>query len=377
MSTKTRGQILYVYSGKAAPQGAGLDLVARRQMKALTEGGYSVTFVSRGSYKHPNVRNISLPLTPANLGSMLSAKYYYNLQHRFFSQLGALVLGSSKFNAVVGWQGSSRTLFKAASARGVPSMLNCPGVCADSASDICYPQLKLRTWPIPDVCYFRDEYTLASTLLTASEQARETFARAGFPEKKVVNIQRGADLSRYRSVPREAGPFRAVFFGRVCDRKGIFQTIEAWEKAALPEAELWIIGAVDRSIEDELKLKLPKNAVLFGHRNDAEVLLPQCHVQVLPTAMEGMAKTLVEGAACGCVSLVTKESGLPVIEGKTGFVIERAHTDLISQILKRLASDRHALGKMHEDAASFVKQHLSWESFSQKFLSAVEAVSRR
>ena len=89
--------------------------------------------------------------------------------------------------------------------------------------------------------------------------------------------------------------------------------------------------------------------------------------------MEGMAKTLVEGAACGCVSLVTRESGFPVLEGKTGFYIERSDTDLIARILKRLASDRSALGKMHEDAADFVKHNLSWECFSEKFLIEVES----
>lgn len=367
-----KGRILYVYSGKAKATSAGLDLVVRQQLKALTDAGYQVTFVSRGRYDHPNVRNFSLPLTPANLVSMLPAPYYYNLQHRFFSSLGASVARCSKFDAVIGWQGSSRTLFRSAAALNIPCLLNCPVVCAQK--DISQPTAASRAlnWPVPDIAYLSDEYNTASVLLTASEQARESFSHAGYNQAKIVNIQRGADLARFQQLPNPEHPFKAVFFGRVCNRKGIFQTLEAWEKAALPNSELWIIGFVDREIERELHLKLPKNARLFGHRNDAENLLPQCHVQILPTAAEGMAKTLVEGAACGCVSIVTKESGFPVIEGKTGFLVERSNTDEMARLLKLLAADRNALKTMRQHASEFVRSHLSWDCFASKFVSAVE-----
>ena len=367
-------RILYVYSGKALPQNSGLDLVVRQQLKALTTAGYQVTFVSRGKYDHPSVLNFSLPLTPANLGSMLGAKYYYNLQHRFFSFLGASVLRQSRHDALICWQGASRSLLKTAAALRVPSLLNIPAMFPQDGSGLSKARFKLLSWLVPDISYRIEEYNLTSALLTASEQSRQSFVQAGYSESKVINIQRGADLTRFKSQPRPDRPFRVAFFGRVCDRKGIFQTLDAWEKAALPNSELWIIGAVDGAVKDELLLKMPANARLFGHRNDAELLLPQCDVQILPTAFEGMAKTLVEGAACGCVSLVTRESGFPVVEGKTGFFIERSDTDTIARRLKDLEGDRDLLKAMHQQSSDFVKQNLSWERFSERFLEAVGAV---
>jgi glycosyltransferase involved in cell wall biosynthesis len=370
--SESQKRILYVYSGKADPKNAGLDLVARRQMQALTDSGYRITFVSRGRFNHSGVKNISLPLTPANLGSMLPAKYYYNLQHRFFSSLGALVLQNSKFDAVVGWQGSSNSLFRSATQLNVPSLLNCPGICDEQSPFSRSKQSEVFQWPVPDALYYSREYTLASTLLVASEEARQSFIKSGYVESKVINIQRGADITRFRSYPRKEGPFRAVFFGRVCNRKGIFQTLEAWKKAAVPNSELWIIGAVDRSIEKRLLTQLPSNARLFGHRDDAETLLPQCHVQILPTALEGMAKTLVEGAACGCISLVTKESGFPVLHGKTGFLIDRSNTDSIAVTLTGLAANQRNLTEMHHKSSEFVRQNFTWELFSNRFVNAVE-----
>ena len=88
-----RPRILYVYSGKAHPARAGVDYVTRQQLKALTDAGYAVTFVSRGKYEHENVENVCLPFTPANLLSFLPARYYYSLQDHFFLNLAHQLSG--------------------------------------------------------------------------------------------------------------------------------------------------------------------------------------------------------------------------------------------------------------------------------------------
>jgi ADP-heptose:LPS heptosyltransferase/glycosyltransferase involved in cell wall biosynthesis len=369
--TARRPRILYVYSGKAKETNQGLDLVVRQQLKALTDANYEVTFVSRGKFVHPLVHNFSMPFTPANLFSYLRARYYYNLQHRFFAWLGSLMVIQTQFDAVIGWEGTGAKLFKQARSKQIPCLLNCPVVCTIPNQT---PETHLpasSTWPLQSAIQIHQEYQLATKLLTASEIARSTFLEAGFQPDKVVNIQRGADINRFAPAPKKRRPYRAVFFGRVCPRKGIFQVIEAWNKAALPESELWIIGSIEKEIESELRTKLPSNARLFGHRNDPETLLPQCHVQILPSALEGMAKTLIEGAACGCVSLVTRETGFPLSEGKTGYYIERNDTDEIAKRLTFLASADCNLDEMAKESAAFVQSMLNWGQFRQRFLETV------
>lgn len=374
-----RHRILYVYSGKAHPLNAGLDFVALQQLKALTVAGYMVTFVSRGRYEHQNVENLCLPFTPANLLSFLPAKYYYSLQHRFFSELGASVLRHNYFDAVIGWEGGSKTLFQAARLRKVPCLLNCPMIHTRIYGSGEFAGK--HRWPALPASDLVEEYNLATLLMTASECATKSFVESGIAENKIINITRGADIARFSRPVREdesvgKRPFRAVFYGRVGNRKGILQTLKAWKKAALPDAELWILGAMDREVQKAFDSHLSSNVQYFGYVRNAEKLLPQCHVQILPTEAEGMAKTLIEGASCGCVTLTTKESGFPIIEGKTGFYIERENIEMIASNLKFLASENCDLERMREASSEFVHRNLTWNHFSEKFLCAVNRVIR-
>ncbi len=369
-----RPRILYVYSGKAHPARAGLDYVTRQQLKALTDAGYAVTFVSRGKYEHENVDNVCLPFTPANLLFFLPAQYYCSLHDRFFSQLGASVVRQNQFDVIIGWEGGSKALFDAGRSRNIPCLLNCPMIHANARRSRA-PENE-HAWPfitLPDVV---SEYHAANLLMTASECAAKSFIESGVAESKIVNITRGADTARFsrlagKSESGEDRRFRAVFYGRACSRKGIIQTLKAWRSAALLNAELWIIGAIDRQIEPEFHANLSSNVKCFGYVKDAETLLPQCHVQILPTEAEGMAKTLIEGASCGCVSLTTRESGFPVIESRTGFYIERENIEMIAANLRFLASETCDLEMMREASSEFVQKNLTWTHFSEKFLSAV------
>ncbi|MEI8343216.1 MAG: hypothetical protein WCH43_16965, partial [Verrucomicrobiota bacterium] len=117
-------RILYVYTGKVKPTASGLDLVVRQQVLALAEAGHRVWFLSRGRIKHPNIRNIFIPITPATLYS--ASIHYYNAQNRFFSQVGAWIVSRVKFDAVISWTRQSRNLFRTANRRGIPCFLNCP-----------------------------------------------------------------------------------------------------------------------------------------------------------------------------------------------------------------------------------------------------------
>ena len=361
-------KILFVYSGKA--RGGGLDLVVRQELQALVEAGHCVDFLARGSYKKPGIRNLTLRWTPANLISSLPSEYYYNAQHRFFSQLGAVLVRLGNYDMVIGWVRQSRNLFRAADKAGVYRVLNCTNWHFN------YPLGKgievKRPWPLYKRSDREEEFQRADLLLTASEFARDTFLLNKYEEEKVVSIGRGADLSSF-SMPddRPERPFRVVFLGRVCERKGIFQLLEAWQKAALSSAELWVVGSIPKEIEKNLRSSADSTVTFWGHHDQPEKYLKQCHVQILPSRNEGMAKSLVEGAACGLVTLATRETGFPIQEGVTGFEIKRNDTDAIAIRLRELAENPQQCRNMGRSASDYVKNNLTWEMFHSRFIAAI------
>ena len=356
-------KILYVYSGKA--RSGGLDLVVRQELQALVGAGNSIDFFARGSYKAPEIRNLTLRYTPANLISSLPARYYYSAQNRFFSQLGSLLLRLGDYDLVIGWSTQARNLFRAANKAGVLCVLNCPN--RHFNSPLRNTSQENYLWPAYREHDLEEEFQRADLLLTASESARKTFLINGY--EQVASIGRGADLSRF-SIPdeRQETPFRVIFLGRVCERKGIFQLLEAWKKALLSNAELWIVGSIPKEIENSVRHSADSTVTFWGHQAHPEKLLTQCHVQILPSCDEGMAKSLVEGAACGLATLATRESGFPIQDGVTGYTINRDDTQDIAARLHELATNRQLCKKMGESGAEYVQNHLTWEKFRSRFM---------
>lgn len=363
-----RQTVLYVYSGKVRAGAGGLDLVVRQQLQALVESGYRVVFVSRGRYEHPAVRNICMPLTPAHLLSSLPSRYYYNAQNRFFAWLGSWLLRTNHVDLVVGWLQQSRLLFRAANEHGIPCFLNCTVSYYRSRKN---PVLPHHPWPYTNMEYFEEEYRRATLLLAPSEFTRDSFVNCGFSAERVVSIGRGADVSRFIPSERPAKPFRLVFFGLVCDRKGILQALNAWRHARILGGEFWIVGHVAKELKEQLKGDLPDGVIFKGFSREPEQLLKQCHVQILPTLFEGMAKSLVEGAACGLVSITTRESGFPVVDGETGYYCMRDDEKGMAERIRFLAHDHEAWRRMSENATNYVRANLTWAMFRNRFTAAL------
>ncbi len=361
-------KVLYVYSGKAKK--SGLDLVVRQELQALAEAGHQIDFLARGGFAHPAVNNITLPITPAHLISFLSSKHYYNAQNRFFSQMGAWLLRLRRYDAVVSWTRQSRNLFRAANRRKVFSVINAPGWHFN------YPLgegvWEERPWPSYKQHDLQEEFERADLILATSDFATRTFTANNFAPAKLATIFRGADLSHYAVDPARPGtPFRAVFLGRVSERKGIQTILDGWQQANLADAELWIVGSVPKELKS-LTGGTPPSVRFLGHQDDPAPLLRQCHVQILASRKEGMAKSLIEGAACGLATLATAETGFPMRDGETGYAFGVGDAGQLAQHLRELHADPEKTRAMGLAGAEFVHRQLSWPQFRQRLVDELE-----
>ena len=80
----------------------------------------------------------------------------------------------------------------------------------------------------------------------------------------------------------------------------------------------------------------------------------------------------MEGAACGLVTITTRESGFPVIEGETGYFVEREDTDGMAALIRRLASDPDTRQAMAAKSRAYVERNLTWPMFRRRFASALQ-----
>lgn len=356
-------KVLYVYDGKMGQH--GIDAVARRQLNAL--GDCSIDLVARGDAGFDHVRAHGSRFTCANLISWLPRSFYYPAQKRLISRRGVRLLAQRPYQYVISWPQRALASFKAAHARGIPCFLN---------HDTMHYSRAIRAdrrlfWPQYRRHELEAEYDLATKILVPSDYSLETFLKAGIEPEKLVVIGRGVDTALFQPAPADPHrPFRLLFCGRVSERKGIRQIVEAWNAAALKNAELLIIGVVDKDVEDLFQNPAP-NLRLCGFQANPVPLMQSCDAQIMLSRHEGMAKSLLEGASCGLATLATEHCGFPLQEGVNGFSMARTETERTVEAIRSLYADRERCRQMGMAGRVLIEANYSWESFSRRFRSAL------
>jgi glycosyltransferase involved in cell wall biosynthesis len=175
-------------------------------------------------------------------------------------------------------------------------------------------------------CRLRRHLNRASAIhLTATAEC-EAVARLGLLAPVVIEPL-GVDLAEFDPLP-EAGSFRqrhpelagrpcVLFFGRVCEKKGVHLLIEAMARVADKEALLVIAGPAEpeyRARLDEMITRhcLGARVVFVGmlHGKQRVAALVDCTLFVLPSRQENFGVAVVEAMAAGCPVILSHEVAL-------------------------------------------------------------------
>jgi len=371
METEPRKRrCLYVTSSKLT--GRGIDEVVLRQLDALVRSGWEVDLVSRSRTAIPGVHPLCGRWNPASFFSWLPSRLYYALQKRAASAIAARHLPKREYDLVISWSKQARRVFQTARLRDIPCVLNCGNQHAAAFHD---PARKTR-WPLFGLGYLAEEYSLAKRILTASSTARDSFIRHGIREDAVVSIGRGADLDAFHPPADGPGVFRLLFCGRANERKGIVQAIESWKLAGLKDAEFWIVGDIPRENQHLVEPAREHGIRFLGHREDIADIMRQCSAIILLSRNEGLAKSLLEGAASGLPLITTRLSGVEIEEGREGFLVERENLRMIADRIRLLHHDDPTRAEMGRHARLWATTHHGWRAFSDRFMDQVTLVAK-
>ncbi|MEI8292572.1 MAG: glycosyltransferase family 4 protein [bacterium] len=364
-----RERALYIYEGKLTRH--GIDAVVRQQLQALAECGLCVDLVSRGDPGLEGVSFRGMRWTPANALSWLPRSIYYPAQKRFFSALGSRLAKRGDYSKIISWRDRARQSFQAGKNAGAECYLN-----HDSMHWIrSHAAHKNPRWPAFSREEMNEEYRLADAILLPSQNSFASFQDQGIPGEKLCVIGRGVDTDTYRPSQNKRGDvFRLVFCGRVGERKGIRQVVEAWKQAALTNAELLVIGQIDEDVDDLVEENRQSNIRWMGFRTDLAEILPTCQVQILLSRNEGMAKSLLEGAACGLATIATADCGFPLQEGVNGFLVQRTDLNAVAALLKMLQRNPDRCAEIGGNGRRTVEERYSWSAFRKRFADALKLI---
>lgn len=215
------------------------------------------------------------------------------------------------------------------------------------------------------------EHDFASHIVVASSFTKATLVKHGVSDEKISIIPYGVDLQRFTvSVAKSdsARPFRFLFVGTVCARKGIPLLVEVWRRLALPNAELWLVGPIG----DVAKKNIPAlpGLCIMGRMPHSELpnIFKQCDVFVFPSYFEGFGLVLLEALACGLFVITTDATAGPDIlsDPEAGIVVPVGAMDDLGNAMKAAWIKRTERDQI-STAARKTAENFSWRVYGDRW----------
>ncbi len=167
---------------------------------------------------------------------------------------------------------------------------------------------------------FNNSQKYVDLFIVPSEVTKESLILENISENKIIIIPFGVDSNKFKPKKKSNKIIKFAFSGNVNQRKGIPYLIEAFNELNLENSELNIYGRVYPEINKWLNESSNKKIIFHGFK-DLTKELPNNHVFVFPSLLEGSAKSIYEAMASGLPIITTHNSGSIIEDNKEGFII--------------------------------------------------------
>ena len=213
----------------------------------------------------------------------------------------------------------------------------------------------------------------ADMLIVLSESWKNYYSSTmQIPESKINILNTPVQLPEKYMMAKSSN---TVFFsGRVGERKGTFDLIEAWD--LLPEEitnEYKLIISGDGEINKARSLasssKNPNSIEVVGWVSEDrfQSILKSCKIYILPSKNEGLPMGLIEAMSHSKAVITTPVGGIPELinNGQNGILVEPGNIEQIRRSLQNLISDPTEITRLSRNARKSVEP-LSMEIYNEK-----------
>lgn len=213
-----------------------------------------------------------------------------------------------------------------------------------------------------------------ANVLCATSRGLAEAARPYAPAGRYIEVTPfGVDLARFAPKEPHAGP-PVIGTARALEwRYGIDLLIRAFARLDHPAARLVIVGEGPQRAEYEAlvrELGLAGRVELPGWVDPGAI--PETYrsfdVFVAPSRLEAFGVAVLEAAASGLPSVVSRVGGLPEVvqDGVTGLLVPPEDPEALAQALDELLRDPERRRRMGEAARHFVESRYRWEDTAER-----------
>jgi glycosyltransferase involved in cell wall biosynthesis len=298
-------------------------------------------------------------------------------------------LAKASSRVFVGVETCAEYSLRLARARGMKTIVDCPGIDADYLDDLAVrsaEEFGLTTRRSADHRAMRErkecERSLADLILLCSEVQRRSLMGKVIPEARTEVISLWLDPTFWFQAPepriRTDEPLRVLFAGKICIRKGVPYLLRAVVQCGC-EVSLSLVGNLDEDVR--LLLKPAENFRLLPPRRKRELreLYWQHDVLVLPSLGDSFGFVAMEAMACGLPVIVTENCGVPVPD--ESWRVPVMSSEAIAKRLLVYARDRDLCREHGTMAAEFARQftperyRAQLQTLFRRFLGETESTS--
>ena len=375
------GQMKVIYATASHLGGTGLSNVAFHAGRALYRSGSLARLITYRNKQNEIPRALvkRVIFQPAKLFSGLSSRYYYSMKRMWLDYRAAQYLNAHECDIFHGWTHECLRSLAAAKRQGALTVIDrgyshprFSKRILDEEFEIYGVKRNLEAsprWLRPFDHWLREmeeaceEFEKTDYVFVNSPFCYQTFIDEGYPENKLVMLPRGFDPAKYRPMPQPDNKFRVIFVGQLLVRKGLKYLLEAWDRLALPNAELLLVGGLMDEVRSTVTPYLARPDIRhLGFVPDPIAAYNSATVFVFPSVDEGSAKVTYEAMACGLPVIVTPNAGSLAIDGEDGFIVPIRSVETLMEKLLFFYENREAAITMGQTARRHIEAY-TWNTY--------------
>ncbi|MFQ3680210.1 MAG: glycosyltransferase family 4 protein [Pseudanabaenaceae cyanobacterium] len=219
-------------------------------------------------------------------------------------------------------------------------------------------------------------YEQSDRICVPSDFAKETFLKQGFRPEQMLHLPFGVSLAEFFPEPKQDQVFRIIHSGTIGLRKGIPYLLQAFAELRLPNAELWLLGALAPEGRGLLAKYADFPVFWKGKKPQSQLrhFYSQGSVFCLMSIEEGLAMVQPQAMACGLPVIHTPNTGGSDIvrDGVDGFCVPIRDVEALQEKILYLYENPDACQAMGQNALRQAQTALSWEQYGERAIAAYQ-----
>ncbi len=224
---------------------------------------------------------------------------------------------------------------------------------------------------------------LASRIVILNQGMYAELKGIGYPEKTIVKIPNGVDLTTYRVTEKRhywretigvQNEKLILYTGRLSAEKGVDVLIAAY--AALDKSlpsKLYILGDGPETarLRQLIKYYRQEDRVMMQPAvDDVTPYLYSADIFVMPSYFEGLSNSVLEAMACGIPVIATRVTGNKelITDGITGLLVEPHNKAQLTEAISYLIKNPDEGSELGRKAQELVKEHFDLYLVAERYI---------